>query len=76
LMGVLRQKNLDQEILQDYVKHQRSHIWLLAGTTSFSNVAAPRGLFHTVVNVGRGSVMKAGALSIRTEPGALSESFG
>ncbi len=68
-LDALQEKKAGRDVPPGYASHRRSRVWLLAGTTSFSNVAVPWALFHMLVFVGARGVMEPAAFSIRCDPG-------
>ncbi|KAK5279411.1 hypothetical protein LTR40_007838 [Exophiala xenobiotica] len=64
----LEQKNSGKHISAEYTSLSRSRVWMHAGDHGFTDLTAPKGLYHMVVNVGGGSAVNAAPISIYSQP--------
>ncbi|KIW94695.1 uncharacterized protein Z519_04672 [Cladophialophora bantiana CBS 173.52] len=67
--SALERSNTGDEIPQEYSVRKGSCIRLIAGTTAFSNLSTPKGLFQMLIWSRWSSFAKPGYLNITTEPG-------
>jgi hypothetical protein len=65
----IERKNSGTPISPGFASDKRSRVWLHAGDHAFTDLRTPKALYHVVVNVGGGAILKAAAFSITTQPG-------